>query len=75
MAEVSCSISHFASRSKAQRVLFSNEVFYPASDEFSRCTDAHLCDDWAPALRNEFLPRTRIVADEQLEEVRELNER
>jgi hypothetical protein len=26
-------------------------------------------------LRNEFLPRTRIVADEQLEEVRELNER
>jgi hypothetical protein len=55
-------------------VLFSKEVFYPASDEFSRCTDAQLCDEWAPAMRDEFLPRTRIVADEQLETIRELNE-
>jgi hypothetical protein len=58
----------------AQRVLFSKEVFYPASDEFSRCTEAQLCDEWAPAMRDEFLPRTRIVADEQLETVRELND-
>jgi hypothetical protein len=58
----------------AQRVLFSKEVFYPASDEFSRCTDAQLCDEWAPAMRDEFLPRTRIVAEEQLETVRELDD-
>jgi hypothetical protein len=63
--------------SRAQRVLFSSSVFYPYSDEFwpSRCP--RLPDRCAGAkiLRSEFLPRSHIVSDEPLEEVRELEQR
>ena len=59
----------------ARRVFFSEEVFYPASDVFSRCTEAQLCDEWAPAMRREYMPRTSVVADGRLETVRELDGR
>jgi hypothetical protein len=52
-----------------RRVLFSSEAFYPASDKFSRCTNTRLCDEWAPAMREEFLPCARVLTDEPLKEV------
>lgn len=58
----------------AQRVLVSSEVFYPAADKYSRCTEVQMCTEWAPAMRNEFLARSRIVYEGPLEEVRELKE-
>lgn len=56
----------------ARRVLISSEVFYPASDKFSHCPDGKLCED-AAAIRDVLLPRTRILAEEPLEEVRVLH--
>jgi hypothetical protein len=65
--------------SPAQRVLFTSEVFYPLSGEFSfrHCPNADLrreCEN-AAALRDAFLHRTYIVDNEPLEEIRELDRR
>jgi hypothetical protein len=55
--------------SRACRVLFSSEALYPMSDRFSHCTSAELCDEFAPAVRDEFLPRTSIVGDKRLDKI------
>lgn len=57
-----------------QRVLVSSEVFYPATDKYSRCTEPRICTEWAPEMRNEFLDRSIIVYEGPLEEVRKLKE-
>lgn len=56
--------------SRAQRVLFSGDAFFPAADTFSRCVNG-ICER-ASAAREEFLPRTHVVSDLPLEKVREL---
>ncbi|HEX2173101.1 MAG TPA: hypothetical protein VHL09_11735, partial [Dehalococcoidia bacterium] len=57
----------------ARRVFFSSEVFYPSSDAYSRCTGTGaLCQD-SRLLRDEFLPRSRLVSDSPLEKVWQLD--
>jgi len=62
--------------SDAGRVLFSKEVFDPASDEYSDCKPGtRPCLYIAEALRQRFEPRSRIVYESELETVWELRER
>jgi hypothetical protein len=66
-------IDRLIETSGADRVLFSKEVFYPASDEYSDCKPGtRPCLYIAEALRARFEPQSRIVYKSDLETVWEL---
>jgi hypothetical protein len=59
----------------ASRVLISSAVFYPASDEFSRCIEGSLLCERASAIRTKLMPNTRVLATQKLEQIREFAKR
>jgi hypothetical protein len=60
---------------QALRVLVSSAVFYPASDEFSRCIEDSLLCKRAAAIRTTLIPNTRLLTVRELEQVREVTKR
>jgi hypothetical protein len=56
------------------RVLISDEVFEPASDEYSSCVAGQRpCIDFVDTLRGEYQPDSTVIAEDPLEKVWELN--
>jgi hypothetical protein len=56
------------------RVLISDEVFDPASDEYSSCVEGQRpCIDFVAKLREEYQPGSTVIAEDDLEKVWELN--
>jgi hypothetical protein len=55
------------------RVLISDEVFDPASDEYSSCVEGERpCIDFVDKLREEYQPDSTIIAEDALEKVWQL---
>jgi hypothetical protein len=60
--------------SNASRILFSSEVFAPASDPYSKCeSGVKPCLPIAAAVRDRFEPRSRLIAEYPLERVWQLS--
>lgn len=60
--------------SNARRVLFSSEVFRPASDAYSSCDPGvKPCLPIAAAVRDRYEPRARLIASSPLEQVWQLS--
>jgi hypothetical protein len=59
------------------RVLISSAVFYPASGESSRCIEGapQISCERASAIRSKLMPYTRVLATEELEQIREFSKR
>ena len=58
------------------RVLISDEVFFPAADEYSSCKQGQRpCIDLVALVREEYEPRSNVIAEDELEKVWQLDDR